>query len=251
MMDLPSLRPETRYGMPTADQIIFNRDYSIGYSYYFRQAKWALELLDPEKEPESFKEETERVKKVKRKNNFRPDYRVPPMFRADLANFKKSGYDRGHLIPSANKLEKDIQNSETFLLSNMAPQHPDLNQRIWRILEQEIRNLAADPDIYETFVICGPIFDFNKKVSTMKPVNKKDVTIPVPHSYFKSILTENHRGTLEMWSFIIPNKKTNEPLKDFLVPTSDVEKFSGLFIWDRLVGEKMENKKEKKQNKMW
>lgn len=248
MLDLPSLRPETRYGMPTADQIIFNRDYVIGYSYYFRQAKWALELLDPEKKPESFEEEMERVERA---DNFRPDYRVPPMFRADLANYKKSGYDRGHLIPSANKLEKDIQNSETFLLTNMSPQHKDLNRKIWRILEQEIRKLAAKKNIHETFVICGPIFDFNNKVTTLKPENKKDVTIPVPHSYFKSVLTENNRGKLKIWSFIIPNKETNKSLKDFLVSTTDVEKYSGLFIWDRLVGEKIEKQKDKKQKKMW
>jgi len=49
MLTQPSLRPETRYGMPAADQILFNRDYIIGYSYYFRQAKWALEIVDPKK----------------------------------------------------------------------------------------------------------------------------------------------------------------------------------------------------------
>lgn len=248
MPDLPITKPEARYGIPAADQIIFNRDYIIGYSYYFRQAKWALELLDPEKEPESFEEEKERVERA---DNFRPDYRVPQMFRADLKDYKGSGYDRGHLIPSANKLEKDVQNSETFLLSNMSPQHKDLNRRIWRDLEEKIRKLAAKNNIYETFVICGPIFDFNTKVSTIGTKDKNEVTIPVPHSYFKSILTENNKGALKMWSFIIPNKETNKPLKDFLVPTKDVEKFSGLFIWDRLVGTKMEKEKTKKQKKMW
>ena len=45
MFDLPGLKRETRYGMPAADQIIINRHYTIGYSYYFRQAKWALEIV--------------------------------------------------------------------------------------------------------------------------------------------------------------------------------------------------------------
>ena len=44
-MDIPSLRGEIRYGMPAADQVVFNRHYVIGYSYYFRQAKWALEIV--------------------------------------------------------------------------------------------------------------------------------------------------------------------------------------------------------------
>ena len=64
MVDIPSLRRETRYGMPAADQILFNRHYVLGYSYYFRQAKWALEIVDPEKI------------NIERANNFRPDYRI-------------------------------------------------------------------------------------------------------------------------------------------------------------------------------
>ena len=92
--------------------------------------------------------------------------------------------------------------------------------------------------------------DFEEKVSTIGKDDTNDVTLPIPHSYFKSILTENNRGKLEMWSFIIPNKKTNQPLKEYLVPTTRVEKYSGLFIWDRLVGTKIEKEKSKIR-KMW
>ncbi|MCP4370581.1 MAG: hypothetical protein GY797_21080 [Deltaproteobacteria bacterium] len=109
MLDLPSLRRETRYGMPAADQVLFNRHYVIGYSYYFRQAKWALEIIDPDKTD------------VVRPDSFRSDYRVPEMFRADKADYASSGYDRGHLVACANQRETKIQNSETFLLSNMSP----------------------------------------------------------------------------------------------------------------------------------
>ena len=44
-----------------------------------------------------------------------------------------------------------------------------------------------------------------------------------------------------MWSFIIPNERSNNSLEDFRVPTSQVEQFSGLFIWEGLVGLKMES----------
>ena len=46
MIELPNFRPETRYGMPTADRYLFNRQYIVGYSYLFRQARWAMELID-------------------------------------------------------------------------------------------------------------------------------------------------------------------------------------------------------------
>ena len=246
MLSLPSLRPETRYGMPAADQILFNRDYIIGYSYYFRQAKWALEIVDPKKKSADPKKTP-----LGRSDNFRPDYRVPPMFRAELADYEKSGYDRGHLVASANKNEERILNSETFLLSNMSPQHPDLNRKIWRKLEKAVRKLVAKPKILEAYVLCGPIFNFNKKVLPIKPEDSNDVTMPIPHSYFKSILTEDKGGKFDMWSFIIPNKATDKKLKDFLVPTTDVENYSGLMIWERLLGDKIEGGKSKKQKKMW
>ena len=238
MLDLPSLRRETRYGMPAADLILFNRHYVLGYSYYFRQAKWALEIVDPDKTD------------VERADNFRSDYRVPEMFRADLADYENSGYDRGHLVASANQRETEIQNSETFLLSNMSPQEPRFNRHIWKRLEKAVRQLDAQERIFETYVICGPIFYFDTEVSVIGAEDDNGVTLPIPHAYFKSVLTENNRGTLNMWSFIIPNEFSDNPLNAFLVPTTKVERLSGLVLWERLVGTNMKREKNRIR-KMW
>ncbi len=132
MLDLYSLKPEARYGCPAADQVLINRFYIVGYSYYFRQAKWALEIVDPDKKD---------LEEVERLDNFRPDFRIPKRFRADLSDYAGSGFDRGHLVASADLNDENIQNSETFLLSNMSPQAPRLNQRIWRQLETSVRRL--------------------------------------------------------------------------------------------------------------
>ena len=238
MVEIPSLRRETRYGMPAADQILFNRHYVLGYSYYFRQAKWALEIVDSEKID------------IERADNFRPDYRIPEMFRTDLVDYKHSGYDRGHLVSSANQSESDIQNSETFLLSNMSPQVPQFNQAIWKKLKATVRELNAKKKVYETYVISGPIFDFDSPVSWIGTEDRNGVSLPVPNAYFKSILTENNRGTLNMWSFLMPNEESDKPLEDFLVPTKKVETMSGILLWDRLVGKKIDREKNKTR-RMW
>ena len=104
--------------MPAADQILFNRHYSLGYSYYFRQAKWALEIVDANSLD------------YNRSDNFRPNYRIPEIFRADFIDYSKSGYDRGHLVASANQRETELQNSGTFLLSNTSPMSPQFNRNI-------------------------------------------------------------------------------------------------------------------------
>lgn len=230
-MDLPEIRREVRYGMPAADQIVFNRHYVLGYSYYFRQAKWALEIVDPENSG------------LERADNFRPDYRIPEAFRADLVDYAGSGHDRGHLIASANQRETELQNSETFLLSNMSPQKPQFNRKIWRELESEIRRLDARPKILETYVICGPVFYFDKLVKTIGVNDSNEITLPVPHAYFKSVLTENNKGTLNMWSFVVPNKKTDQPLETFLVPTTWAEKVAGINLWANLTGKKIDKEK--------
>lgn len=236
MINFPNLRKETRYGMPAADQILFNRYYATGYSYYFRQPKWVLEIVNPptiDEEPEG----------VKRSDNFRPDYRIPQIFRADLVDFKGSGFDRGHMVPSADQNGLEIQNSETFLLTNMSPQKPELNRYIWRKLENKVRILNRNDDILETYVITGPIFNFDEPVSVIGTNDSNDVTIPIPHSYFKSILTEDKRGKIKMWSFIIKNEGTTQPLSDFLVPTTRVEQYAGIKLWDSLVGDEIEIEK--------
>ena len=238
MLKLPSLRRETRYGMPAADQIMFNRHYVIGYSYYFRQAKWALEIIDPDKS------DLERV------DNFRPDYRIPEMFRADLAKYEGSGFDRGHLVPSADQIETELQNSETFLLSNMSPQKPKFNQGIWKELETAVRQLNDQRKIFETYVISGPIFNFDVPIVPISSNLDTGVTLPIPHAYFKSILTENNRGTIRMWSFMLPNEKSDKPLKDFLERTDRIERYAGILLWERLVGTKMD-KEKRKIRRMW
>lgn len=236
-MDLPSLRRETRYGMPAADQVLFNRHYVIGYSYYFRQAKWALEIVDADIDAE-------------REDPFRPDYRVPINFRPDLKDYAGSGYDRGHLVACANQMGSEVQASETFLLSNMAPQTPGFNRGVWKQLESAVRELNKKPRVLETYVICGPVFYFDRAVDAIGVNDRNKVSIPVPHAFFKSILAETNRGSLHMWSFVIPNDDTDDDYAAFQQPTEKVERLAGIKLWERLVGSKTDSEKRRRR-KLW
>lgn len=243
MLEMPSPRPEARYGMPVADKILINRHYITGYSYYFRQPKWTLHIIDPPT--------IDAVDEgVERQDHFRSDYRINKMFRVGNVDFVGSGYHKGHMSPSEALNETEIQNSETFLLSNMSPQHGSLNSGRWRSLENSIRKLNAKEEILETFVVTGPIFNFDQPVVTIGMNDDNDVTIPVPNAYFKSVLAEDYKGKLFMWSFIMKNERCPNPLSDYLVPTSRVEQFAGIELWDKLVGPEIEEKKNSIDN-MW
>ncbi|NRA62691.1 MAG: DNA/RNA non-specific endonuclease, partial [Psychrobium sp.] len=171
-------------------------------------------------------------------------------FRADKQDYKGSGYDRGHLVASADLRDTKVQNSETFLLSNMSPQTPQFNRGIWKSLEEKVRALDGRSDTFETYVISGPIFNFDQSISVIGEDDDNQVTLPVPHEYFKAILVETSTGRLKMWAFIFPNKQLSGEVSDFSVTTSLVEKKAGLVLWERLVGSEMDKEKNK-INKMW
>lgn len=157
MSDPFQIQRELRYGAPVCDEILTGRYFTIGYSWYFRQPKWVLEIINPNSRFEW---------EVERKNNFRADIRIPRRFRAGLKAYVGSGFDRGHLVASANQDELEIQNSETFLLSNMSPQKPEFNRHIWRNLELAIRKLNEKKSILETFVLTAPVFYFDHGCSS-------------------------------------------------------------------------------------
>ena len=232
---------ETHYGCPAADQILVNRFYTVGYSYYFRQAKWALEIVDPDKRD---------MDEVERLNNFRPDFRIPRRFRADLSDYSRSGFDRGHLVASANMIDEKIQNSETFLLSNMSPQTPQFNRQRWSQLEAAVRRLDARERVLETYVITGPIFDFGASIEMIGADDENGVIIPVPSDFFKCVLTEELSGRLKMWAFEMSNTALNGELQDYRVSTSYIERRSGITLWDNLTGPEIEREKNRVRG-MW
>lgn len=243
MINIPSLRHETRYGIPPADHYLFNREYVVGYSYLFKQPRWAAEVIDPE---------NSRVEIDERTDSFRPDLRIPKMFRPGLEDYRGSGYDRGHLVASADRRASGVVNSETFLLTNMSPQHPKLNRQAWRILEEKVRELSKRDKIVEVYSICGPLFDVGKEVTVIgdDPDDHNDLRIPVPHSYFKCVLAEELKGKMKMWAFILPNEDCPESLKEYQVSMVEVEARSGLTVWDRLVGSVFEKQKTRK-SRLW
>ncbi len=227
----PSQWSEARYGMPVADQILINRHYVVGYSYYYRQTKWALEIVD------------RGMVDVERSENFRSDFRIPELFRVDKAQYEGSGFDRGHLVASANQNEEELQDSETFLLSNMCPQERGFNRGVWKRLEAAVRTLNNLEDVYEVYVISGPIFDFDLVIETIETSDNSPIKLPVPHLFFKSVLAERKSGALHMWSFVMPHESSRKSLDKFLVPTTHIEVMVGIHLWDRLTGSKIRQEK--------
>lgn len=117
--------------------------------------------------------------KIKRQGEFHAEDQVPKNMRSELSDYKGSGYDRGHLAPSANMSTKSAQ-QDSFSLANMVPQSPKNNQNAWRNIEEAVRDVVGSSN-QPVYLITGVTF-LNKKIPTIG--NNK---VMVPSHLYKAV----------------------------------------------------------------
>ena len=186
--------------------------YAIGYHAEHKQASWVYYEL-----------KERGGGKVFRKDNFRVDPKVK-VGASTPEDYKRSGYDRGHLCPAADMSFDVRAMSETFYMSNMSPQDPAFNRGAWKRLEEQIRKRARKELLY---VVTGPVFKNNKG-----HIGKNRVT--VPGYYYKLFYAP---AKLQMVAYVLPNQATSKPLIQYAVPVDKVEELTGLDFFSQLPDE--------------
>ena len=193
--------------------ILRNRGFATGYCESRRNPLWVAYRVDPK--PGVGKAD-------KRPSRFKVDTRTKSRVRHE--DYARSGYDRGHLAPNhaiSTRFGREAQ-LETFLMTNITPKRPTLNQRVWMRLEKlEVKYSNRFGSIW---VVTGPVFT-NKGVRLRSGVK-------VPDMFYK-ILIKELGGNIRTLSFLIPqNVKGNEPLNQFLADIRTIEKVAGFdFFW--------------------
>ena len=117
------------------------------------------------------------AREVRREGSFREEERLPPDERAQLADYARSGFDRGHMAPSGD-MATPTSMAESFSLANMVPQHPASNRCLWEGIETSVRRFAADEG--EVYVVTGPVF-------TGETIERIGGRVLVPTSIYKAI----------------------------------------------------------------
>ncbi len=127
-----------------------------------------------------------------RQDNFRPDPNLPKSFtRITPTDYTGSGFDRGHLCPSADRSSSPEANSQTFFMTNMVPQMPDLNREVWADFEAYSRDLVkkSKVDLYVVAGVYGEKGKLKKKV--VVPTNCWKIIVALPPGADISAINEN------------------------------------------------------------
>ncbi|XP_072208769.1 endonuclease G, mitochondrial [Excalfactoria chinensis] len=214
----------TKYGLPGLAQLRSRESYVLCYDPRSRSALWVIEQLN---------RETLSGTSERSGCDFQEDDSVHEYHRATNADYRGSGFDRGHLAAAANHKWSQKAMRDTFYLSNVAPQVPHLNQNAWNNLEKYSRSLARNNK--NVYVCTGPLYlprmEADGKMYVKYQVIGKN-NVAVPTHFFKVLILEKESGEIELRSYVMPNSPVDEkiPLERFLVPIESIERASGLLF---------------------
>jgi len=135
-------------------------------------------------------------------------------------DYAGTGYDKGHAAPDGDLSWSQIVEYESFLMTNMYPQHGSLNRGIWKLLETSVRGWAVQQN--QSFTIFVGAFYGQGDEYIGKGVI-------VPHGYYK-IVINNNTGAVAGWAFphTKPYVNLGNDLTKFRMPIADIQKTAGV-----------------------
>lgn len=216
--------------LSTYNQVITHSFYTLSYAEQYEQAEWVAYELKP----------TAGNNKHYKRPFFIQDALVKTES-ADWRNYKKSGYDKGHLCPAADMAFSVKAYNDTFYTSNISPQTHAFNSGVWNTLEQKVRYWAQKYN--GIYVITGPVLR-----GTLKKIGKEHVAVP---EYFYKIVFKKSETETKMIAFLVPSAGNEKPLYDYALSVDELEKRTGINFFPALP-DPLENELEANNSyKMW
>ena len=207
------------YGLPSPTYLEHTA-YFFEYSEEHEQAQWVAHMITPE------------VKELGsgRTNDFRVDplvltgtadsidyYNYHPQ-RKESKRYEGFGYDRGHLAPSADFRWYSEAVSESYYYSNMSPQHPDFNRKVWADLEGLLRKYVITNQV-SLAVITAPILTDDLAKITESPNG-----VSIPKQFIKIAYDATNDRSI---AFLMENKELPNPPSYYAMTIDDVEEITG------------------------
>ena len=212
----------------TTGAVYKHETYILSYSEEYEQAEWVAYIL--------------KASDIKNVDYKRPYFEMDKDVitkSADWRNYKKSGYNKGHLCPAGDRRASLKDYESTFLTSNISPQKYDFNAGIWNRLEQKVRYWAKKQD--SIYVITGGVLTDNLETIAYE-------NVAVPKYFYKILLSKDCN---KMIGFLVPHEKSEQPLYSFITSVDRIEELTGIDFFPALEDD-IENKLESKiEYKNW
>lgn len=201
-------------------QLIHHKGYTVSYNAETRLPDYVAWTLTPGRFEEV----------VSRTDDFLPDPEVEHPVTTD--DYKRSGYDRGHLCPAADNKWDEQAMRESFYMTNICPQNHNLNGGDWKELEEACRDWTMKWG--KLYVVAGPVLydGAHKRIGESRVV--------VPDAFFKVVLCPE---PLKAIGFVYRNAAGSRPMVEYARSVDEVERITGMDFFPALP-DSLENRVE-------
>ena len=197
-----------KWGLPVPtrqipdEQLLVHREYVINYNRDLKIPVYATYVL-----------KAGDVVPATREKCFREDQRLDAPARSVLADYVEPIFDRGHLVPRADMNRSKAVMINSFVLSNMMPQHDQFNQGIWETLESAVRAWTTEKGA--VVIVSGAVFDANSDgardaagdAKRVRPTNQ----LAIPTHFYKIVLHERPNGFIDAIAILLPHTDDEVP----------------------------------------
>lgn len=165
-------------------------------------------------------------------NQYPMDPDLPVQYYFDYDPFRGSGYDHGHICPSADRLYSKDANIQTFYLTNMQPQRHSFNAGIWEKMEEKLRSwMSTGSKAEDTLYVCkGGTIDAVPGITDDPILTTLANGLVVPKYFFMALLRRSKTGykAMAFWVEHLNEDHSNDPLSNYVVNIRELERRTGI-----------------------
>jgi len=198
----------------TTGQVARHHYYTLSYNEEYENAEWVAYSLSP--------------KQISSRQIERPHFIRDPLVKTRSAHYKNyypNGYEKGHLLPAADRRFSIEAFDETFYTSNVSPMDHYFNGGIWNKLEKQVRYWAKRYG--KLYIVTGGILQ-----PGLERIGREQVA--VPDYFYKIVLDYKNPKKVRAIAFLIPHKDLHQDLKTFTVSIDSIEKLTHIDFFPAL-----------------
>lgn len=239
-----------------------NDQYGINYSVEWdcdkRAQRWSCYQMYAANRVQNTKRYYPDQSKGETQYPFDPD--LPAVYYFDSDPFWKSGFDHGHICPSADRLYSIAANVQTFYLTNMQPQYNAFNAGLWQKMEEKLRSwISTGSKKEDTLYVCkGGTIDVVAGEGGIKDPILTTLSngLLVPKYFFMALLRKTNTGykALAFWAEHLNEDHSNDALSGYVINVRELERRTGIDFFCNLpddIEEEVETMSEENIRWLW